>query len=273
MNRYEINLVHKTHSNCDFIIDRYPDGQVSATIPIVDPEGIYTIKARMSSYKDLYIIAALNQILDDFGVKRRILYCPYILAGRSDAKFKTGQSFDLKLVTNFLNICNFDEVQIVDPHSQVTPALINKSKVISAHDGFIAYVPFVKFDWTDKVLISPDAGSYKKVQSIAEKLKVELIPGNKTRNKLNEPVTKFDGDVNGRDCVIIDDICDGGRTFINLGKELKDLGAKTVTLFVTHGIFSSGNDLKHIDKIFTTNSYKSFLETEISEKFQVVDIF
>lgn len=273
MKLYEINLVHKAASTCDFTIDRYPDGQVSATIPFVDPEGIYTIKSRMSSYEDLFIIAALNQILSDSGVSRRILYCPYILAGRSDAKFKTGQSFDLKLVTSFLNLCNFDEIQIIDPHSQVTPALINKSKVFSSFDAFITWIPYWMFPWDGKVLVSPDAGSYKKVQSIAEKLKIELIPGNKTRNKFNEPVTKFDGDVSGRDCVIIDDICDGGRTFVNLGKELKQLGAKTVTLIVTHGIFSNGLKLENIDTIFTTNSYKSFLETETSKEFEVIDIF
>lgn len=275
--RYEINLVHKLNSTCKFTLDVYPDTQVSATIPAIDPDGIYTIKSRFSSYQDLFKILAVNQVLKDFGVKKRILYCPYILAARSDRKFKSGQSFDLKLVTNVLNSCEFDEIQIVDPHSDVLPALLNNSKVIDAFDGFLSWISFHKFDWGNRVLISPDAGAYKKIFHIAEKLKLNVISGNKVRTfesgKSSTPFIEFHGDVKDRDCVIIDDICDGGRTFINLGEQLKNLGAETVTLCVTHGIFSSGIELKNIDKIFTTNSFKSFLETEISDKFQVINIF
>ena len=53
----------------------------------------------------------------------------------------------------------------------------------------------------------------------------------------------------GRNCLIVDDICDGGGTFIPLAKKLKNAGAKTVTLYVTHGIFSKGLDplKEHID--------------------------
>jgi ribose-phosphate pyrophosphokinase len=48
--------------------------------------------------------------------------------------------------------------------------------------------------------------------------------------------------VNGKTVLIIDDICDGGKTFLELGKKLKELGAKSVLLHVTHGIFSKGRD-------------------------------
>lgn len=270
---YNINLVHKLNSTCEFTIDTFPDTQVSATIPVIDPESIYTIESRMSSYQDLFKILALNQILKDANVKSRILNCPYILASRSDRKFKSGQSFDLKLVTEILNGCDFDEIQILDPHSDVLPALLSKCKVVDAFDGFLAWIPFNKFDWSNRVLISPDAGAFKKIFNIGEKLKLPIIPGMKVRLENGEPQTQFYGDVSGKDCVIIDDICDGGGTFVKLGWKLKFLGAKSVTLCVTHGIFSKGIELENIDKIFTTNSFKSFLETEISDKFQVINIF
>jgi len=55
MKNYEINLVNKLHSTCDFTIDVYPDTQVSATIPRIDSDGIYTIESRFSNYQDLLV--------------------------------------------------------------------------------------------------------------------------------------------------------------------------------------------------------------------------
>ena len=272
MKRIEINLIHKIKSDCQFTIDTYPDSQVSATIPDIDPDGTYVIKSRMSSYQDLFKILALNQVLRDARVKGRQLYCPYILGSRSDKKFNKGQSFDLKLVTDVLNSCDFDFVSIIDPHSDVLPGLLNRSNVIDAFDGFLSWISFSKLDWTNRVIISPDGGAFKKIFPISKKLNLPVITGSKSHDG-EDLVTVFNGDISGEDCVIIDDICDGGRTFEQLGKQLKDLGAKSVILCVTHGIFSKGLKLENIDKIFTTNSFKSFLETEISNEFQVIDIF
>lgn len=270
MNYYEINLAIPVKSNCEVKIDTYPDSQVSATIPIVDPDGCYTIKSRFSNYQDLFKIVALNSVLRDFGVAKVKLYCPYILAARSDRRFKDNQSFDLKLVTDVLNSCKFDEITIMDPHSDVLPALLNRIKVVSlsgfgweSTDGF----------WSDKTLISPDAGAYKKVFKFAEALKIPVIAANKVRTSDGVPEIQFHGDVNGLNCVIMDDICDGGRTFETLGKQLKELGAATVTLMVTHGIFSKGTKLENVDMIYTTNSFKNFIDNELHENFKIKNIF
>ena len=63
-------------------------------------------------------------------------------------------------------------------------------------------------------------------------------------------------DLTNQTCFIIDDICDGGGTFIGTAKMLKEKGAKKVVLIVTHGIFSKGSHLDFIDEIYTTDSYK-----------------
>ena len=62
-------------------------------------------------------------------------------------------------------------------------------------------------------------------------------------------------DVNGMVCLIIDDICDGGRTFEGIATLLREAGATGVDLFVTHGIFSRGGKLAGIDRVYTTDSY------------------
>jgi ribose-phosphate pyrophosphokinase len=69
----------------------------------------------------------------------------------------------------------------------------------------------------------------------------------------------------GQDLLIVDDICDGGGTFVGLAKELRKAGAKKVYLYVTHGIFSKGLPLEGIDRVFTTDSYSNDWDVKNSE--------
>lgn len=246
----------------------YSDSQVNVIISNIEHDSQYKIVSRFSNYTDLFKILTVNQVLRDAGVKYVELYCPYILGGRSDAKFKLNQSFDLKIIANIINSCNFNKVTIIDPHSAVTPALINNCQAFD-----ILYWLPMKLRSKDIELISPDAGAYKKMVNIAEKIKKPLIPANKVRLDDGSPAIKFDGDVNGKDCVIIDDICDGGRTFIALSKALKEAGAKSVELVVTHGIFSYGIKLENIDKIYTTNSYREFANHDLGDYLNVTNIY
>jgi len=263
-----INFVNKEHGD-DYILSIYSDTQVNVIIPKIVPDQYYNIISRFSNYSDLFAILAANQVLRDAGIKHVQLTCPYILGGRSDAKFKPNQSFDLKIVAQIINSCGFDRVFIVDPHSAVTPALINNCYYANVLDWFDK-----KYLRPDSVLISPDAGAYKKMVSVAEKLNLPLIAANKARLDDGSPAINFSMDVVDDHCVIMDDICDGGRTFIALGKALKDLGAASVTLVVTHGIFSYGTKLENIDMIYTTNSYRdNFTPAELGKHLKVINIF
>jgi ribose-phosphate pyrophosphokinase len=77
-----------------------------------------------------------------------------------------------------------------------------------------------------------------------------MLTGNITSLKLT-------GNVLGEDCVVIDDLCDGGFTFTQLGSMLREQGAKSLTLIITHGIFTKGTkELTELyDNIYTTNSF------------------
>jgi ribose-phosphate pyrophosphokinase len=68
-------------------------------------------------------------------------------------------------------------------------------------------------------------------------------------------------DFEGKTCFIVDDICDGGGTFVGLAALLKSRHAGKIVLIVSHGIFSKGFDLANIDAIYTTDSFKNFNET------------
>jgi len=71
--------------------------------------------------------------------------------------------------------------------------------------------------------------------------------------------TRFNGNAKGKNLVIVDDICDGGRTFIELARVLKEKGANKVALYVTHGIFSQGLDVlkEHIDHVYCVHAFNA----------------
>ena len=85
------------------------------------------------------------------------------------------------------------------------------------------------------------------------------LTASKSRDLATQEIsdTTINGDVKGKNLLVVDDICDGGRTFIELGKVLREKQCGELSLFVTHGIFSYGIDqlLDVYDRIYTTDSF------------------
>ena len=241
---------------------KYPDGQIGAKM--VKPEGSspdHFIRERITNYEDLMYVRSIADTLDHNNIKGWKLFIPCLFGQRSDKRFTDSQSSDLKMIANVINECNFDEVHILDPHSDVTMYAINKSRKVSSLDYVemsVADLISKGLDINNLLLISPDAGAYKKVFEYGEKLNLPVMAAVKHRDLDGKINLVFTGGVHERDCLIVDDLCDGGYTFELLGKALKDHGAKNVYLYVSHGIFSKGFSKLHetIDHIYCTNSIK-----------------
>lgn len=164
-------------------------------------------------------------------------YIPY---ARQDRRVNAGESHALKVFTEQLNALKFEQVLVVDPHSDVATALIDNVSVIT-QDRVIR--PLLKTG-DFKFVIAPDAGAAKKIYKSTKGLPVEVLVCEKTRDangnitSLHIPATKFTEDDK---FIVIDDICDGGATFLALAQQL-NVPKNQVSLFVTHGIFSRGVD-------------------------------
>ncbi|QXP79097.1 MULTISPECIES: phosphoribosyltransferase family protein [Winogradskyella] len=244
-------------------INKFNDGQVTAKII---EKGDIHIKIRGNSYEDLFKAAAIKEAWDaentenKTAVAKLTLFC--LLGQRSDRRFHKGESFDLKIISKFINAMQFDKVSILHPHSPISLALIEHSEKIS-HFKFVEQV----YNTLDNpVLVSPDAGAYKTTHEIAEALNADLVPSNKVRVD-GMPIISIQGDVRGKECLIVDDLADGGRTFKFLAKALKEQGATKVFLYVTHGQFNYGFDeLKEtIDHIYCTNSFKNIEDKFVTQ--------
>lgn len=249
-------------------INKFKDGQVTAKII---ESGDLHIKIRGNSYEDLFTIASIKEAWDNENtVKKNLtatltIYC--LIGQRSDRRFNDLESFDLKIITGFINAMNFNRVEILHPHSSITLALINNSRELKNFD----YVKKAYNDIGNPVLISPDAGAYKTTHEIAEKLNADLVPSNKVRIN-GVPVISIQGNVKNKKCLIVDDLADGGRTFKLLADALKKQGAESVFLYVTHAQFNYGfSELKEsIDHIYCTNSYKNIYDDYVTQ-YKVID--
>ncbi len=250
-----------------YTVTKFKDGQVTAKI--LEP-GNLEVAIRGNSYEDLFAIAAIKEAWDADNRMNRTatatltIYC--LIGQRSDRRFNPSESFDLKVIANFINSMDFDKVDILHPHSPISLALIHNSSKIS----HLTYVQEAFQHIGNPVLVSPDAGAYKTTHEIADKLGADLVPSNKVRVN-GTPQISIQGDVKGKDCLIVDDLADGGRTFKYLAEALKKQGASKVFLYVTHAQFNYGfEELKEtIDHVYCTNSYKD-IEDAFVTQFKVI---
>lgn len=241
------------------------------------------IKHRINSFNDLGKLAvAVDALKREFiRVKHHCkieLNLKYFPGARQDRIANDGEALTVKVYADMINAMDFDEVVIMDPHSSVTTAVVNNVYATSNISFAIRAISeifkdeFKNSKLTPFNLICPDAGASKKIGDLYKELEmknfedVTVITGSKKRDtktgELSQTAIDTD-DLEGKPCVIVDDICDGGRTFINLAYVLKLNNAGPVYLIVTHGIFSYGFELlnKSFDMIYTTDSIRDHNDT------------
>jgi len=259
----------------DFEIFKFPAGEVHVRLntDYGFPQGI-NLLARIQKSDDIIVLLLAIDTLTRMNINIHNVIIPYFPYARQDRVANKGESLSLKVIAELLinNIC-FDagvKITVLDPHSDVLGALLpNDSIIHSRKELFLNTLgnKKIKEIKNDYHIICPDAGALKQTYSIALELETEkMYCCKKYRDTLTGELT-IDMDYtdwSGKKCIIVDDICDGGGTFIAIAKKLKDCGASEVLLYVTHGVFSKGLDClkENIDKIYTTNSYKEIEETD-----------
>jgi ribose-phosphate pyrophosphokinase len=279
----KLNLVNAENSDIKYKVSKYPDGQQSISLDLPDTDFhekiTVSITSRLNSFRDLEVIIAANQALREFSYVENVkLNVPYFLGARSDRKFEAGTSNYLKtVICPIINSQNFSRVTVLDPHSDVLEACLNNYHKHNNHR--LVKDALSKIDNRDGAqericLVSPDAGAYKKIFDVAKEFHIDnIITATKVRdirsgNIIRTEIPTLDQHADLK-YVIIDDICDGGRTFIELAKAIKgSRPTAKVYLVVTHGIFSAGFEQlnQYFEGIYTTNSYRDIADNEYEQK-------
>lgn len=226
--------------------------------PIDDEEIVLTHRLKtMDNVFELILAAdAIRGIRSDAKISA---FIPYIPFGRDDRAMVSGSPFSLKVFANILNLSNFKKVYCLDPHSDVSAALINGLEAI--HPNFLYSVQ--EFKNKDSVLVAADGGALKKIYKLAQIVgyKGSIYCATKVRDLNNGKILRTTVDlmgesIDGKIAIIPDDICSYGGTFQALAKVLKEVGATKVILVTSHfeGVADEKKLGEFIDKVYTTNS-------------------
>lgn len=245
----------------------FPGGEVHVSFPDDHDLNVhedarhydFAIVAKITSSDDLIAALVLNDYLRRKGAFSVSLICPYLPAARQDR----GAPLSAKVYADLINSAGFDRVVGLDPHSDVMPALINKYR--SADVVTLWEDVFKLYKSEDTVLVIPDQGAGKRVEAVAARYGFRTVQGFKHRDFATGKLSGFSVEPfpeGTKNAVIVDDICDGGGTFIGLALVINEQTAcrlENLALLVTHGIFSKGTkDLRrYFNKIITSDSLPS----------------
>ena len=229
------------------------------------------IRANLNSSQDIIDLllihsAILSQHLQLEGRSLNFtLHIPYMPYARQDRVCAQGQAFSLNIMCKLINGMRPTKVFAEDIHSDVA------GKILDAEFTSIAPHAIIRrsdelvrtLSSSDTLLICPDKGAVDRCSDVIDVFDMTpMVLCTKVRDPETGWITetKVDADdLTGKNCVIIDDICDGGMTFIKIAETLQEKNADRVTLYVTHGIFSKGIEVfdNLIDDIYAANMIPS----------------
>ena len=222
--------------------------------------------------RDIIRIGLVKDALHRMGIKDVKLTLGYFPQARADRVFEDGNPLPIKVFTDILNSFGFSKIYIYDPHSDVTPALIDNVQVTSQTVMLKNQLNIINRDMGEFTLCAPDLGATKKIfDSVIALGHTAYIQAVKIRDvttgnivKCDLTVDKVEGNI-----LIVDDICDGAASFKFLAQKLKEKGADKVGLYVTHGIFSKGLEVLegYVDFIFCPNLVGNYVNQLDIQKF------
>ncbi|WP_313696975.1 ribose-phosphate diphosphokinase [Achromobacter sp.] len=227
---------------------RFPGGEMQVTIPAglreqADAAREFRIHALLKSADDVMQLLLLTDALRRLNPAAPVhLDMPYVPYARQDRVCNPGEALGAAVFCKLINDQQYATVTIVEPHSDVTPALLQRVRVVDA-TAFLKKALAAPAFAQGVTLMAPDAGARKRVQALAKALGVADV---RYAEKVRDPQTgritetRVPDDIPAQPVLVVDDICDGGRTFLELAAALADKTRQPLYLYVTHGIFSKG---------------------------------
>lgn len=233
----------------------FPDNQPHIILQDINEGDEVNVICSITGSNILLQLLETANAVDHVKAQKKKLIIPYLMGARYDRLMVTGDSFDLEVIAGLINGIEFEKVYLYDVHSEVSLDLIHNAVNITNENLVKAYKK-------DKaMMICPDKGAAKKIKRYSDwnDNLTDTVYCNKSRDltngKINLQVVEPE-ECNNRNCVIIDDLCDGGGTFLAIAQQIQPAH---LTLIVTHGIFSKGfTELEKVfDEIMVSDSYRN----------------
>ncbi|HIC09067.1 MAG TPA: ribose-phosphate pyrophosphokinase [Aquificales bacterium] len=224
----------------DTLVTRFSDGEIRVQInESVREKRVFVIQSLCNPTNDnIMELLLLIDAAKRASAKEVNAVIPYYAYARQDRKDQPRVPISAKVLANLLQSVGTDRVVVVDLHAEQIQGFFDiPVEHISALPLFADYLK--KLNLQDLVIVSPDAGGAKRANKLAKKLGAELAIIYKMRPRPNA-VEVFDviGNVEGKNCVIVDDIVDTAGTLVAAADMLLQKGAKSVRACITHGVLS-----------------------------------
>jgi ribose-phosphate pyrophosphokinase len=223
-------------------IERFADGEIFVRIDEnVRGEDVFVIQSTSSPANDhLMELLISMDALTRASAKRITAVIPYFGYSRQDRKTGGRTPISAKLVANLIAKAGADRVLTIDLHAGQIQGFFDiptdnlfATKVIE--DDIRRH-----YDTKDVMVVSPDVGGVVRARALAKLLDAEIAIVDKRRPKAGvSEVMNIIGDVDGRRCIIFDDMCDSGGTLCNAAIALKKEGATEVSAYASHGVLSN----------------------------------
>jgi ribose-phosphate pyrophosphokinase len=259
---------------CDRLVFSGGEVQVRLHDLPATADGVTITQLIHDSNQFMELLLVTNALREKYGPDFPVdLVCPYLPYARQDRVCYPGEAFSLKLACGLINAQGYRSVTLFDVHSKVAMGLLDRCFNLTPAVLLERY--FSELEATDHrngtnrrrnmAIVSPDKGAVARASEVSKKYDLELVMAEKVRDPNNGKIvsTRVNSEhLESREVLIIDDICDGGRTFIELAAELKKITTGRIGLYVTHGIFSKGFEVFRglIDEILTVNLFPAAAE-------------
>lgn len=224
-------------------VSTFSDGEISVDInETVRGNDVFIVQSTCSPVNNN--LMELLIMIDAFkraSAGRITAVIPYYGYARQDRKAKSRDPITAKLVADLLTAAGAHRVLTMDLHASQIQGYFNipvdhllGAPILAEH-----FISMGLADQDDVVVVSPDLGSVTRARKFADNLNAPIAIIDKRRPKANvSEIMNIIGDVNGKRCILIDDMIDTAGTIANAANALKDLGAKNVYACCTHGVLS-----------------------------------
>ena len=260
-------------------IKKFADGEIYVEInENIRGNSVFVIQATATPANDnlmelLLCIDALRRSSE----KNITAVIPYFGYARQDRKVVPRTSISAKLVSNLITNAGAHRVVTVDLHAgQIQGFFDMPVDNLFTTPIFARYIR-KNIKSKNLICVSPDAGGIERTRGLATKIKADLAIIDKRRPEPGKSkVMNIVGDVQGKDCIIVDDIIDSGGTIVNAADALVKKGAKNVYVFVTHAVLSGDAISKlqksKIKKLVITDSIDNSKKIRKASKIEVLSI-
>jgi len=202
---------------------------------------------------------------------------PYFGYARQDRKTDGRTPISAKLVANLISSSGADRVLTMDLHAGQIQGFFDMPT-----DNMVASPVMVddvrrRMAKDNLMVVSPDVGGVVRARAFAKKIGADLAIVDKRRPEAGKSeVMNIIGDVSGRECILVDDICDSGGTLCNAAAALKEEGATAVSAYITHGVLSNNAvgrvDKSEMDELVICNTIQPSDDDLKSKKLRVLSV-